>query len=388
MSIAILMMLLLPICSANKLELTLTQAQRTAWPISLELNEKLPDLFSRTLRQDVSLSGVMVESTENPKAEYKIHPCEKGVCLSRADHPGTVIAFQGNGSNIMLAHQVMDYFMKDTLNIPGWFHNQLAYVTVSGNNYTNRTYQLEVSDITGKETHTVFSSKEPIMSPAWSPHGDQLAYVSYETNQPTLWVQDLATGKRTLMSQEPGINGAPSWSPDGNRLAYVMTVSGHPKIYVKNLRSKDSTQITFGRSIDTEPVWSTDGSMLYFTSNRSGSPQIYSMRLKDKHVERVTYQGPYHVRPTISKNKKLLTLTKVEGRWGVMLHDLEHDTTKLLSVSGTEDQPMIHPEGYFAVYTKRFGVHTMLEIAHVTDPIRYRLPAESGTVRFPTWSQT
>ena len=377
----------MPLCFASQLELTLTQAQSTAWPVKLEIDKALPNGFTTTLKKDLALSGVMVES-DQPKVIYQISQCADAVCVMRTDKPGARIAFTGHGSDVMLGHQIMDYMMKDALHIPGWFHNRLAYVTITGNNYNNRAYQLEVSDITGQETHTVLKSQEPIMSPAWSPDGNRLAYVSFESQQPSLWWQDLQSGKRTMISEKPGINGAPAWSPDGKRLAYVMTVSGHPKIYITNLDNQESQQLTFGRSIDTEPAWDHSGEAIYFTSNRSGSPQIYRYSFKDNAVNRVTYEGTYHVRPTVSKNNRLVTLTKLEGRWGVMVHDLAKESSRLLSASGTEDQPMIHPEGYFAVYTKRFGSHTMLEIAHVTDSIRYRLPAKAGTVRFPTWSQT
>lgn len=383
----ILLVCLMPFSFANQLKLTLTQAQRTAWPVQVILDETMPIGFISTIKKDIALSGVMVES-DHPKVTYQITRCDQSVCVMRKDRPGARMAFTGHGSEVMLAHQIMDYMMKDTLNVPGWFHNRLAYVTVSGNNYNNRSYQLEVSDITGHETHTVFKSLEPIMSPAWSPDGGRLAYVSFESQQPSLWWQDLKSGQRTKISEKPGINGAPAWSPDGKKLAYVMTVSGHPKIYMVDLHTQESQQITFGRSIDTEPTWDHKGSAIYFTSNRSGSPQIYRFNFSDKQISRVTYEGPYHVRPTISKNNRLLTLTKLDGRWGVMVHDLAKEASRVLSASGTEDQPMIHPEGSFAVYTKRFGSHTMLEIAHVTESIRYRLPAESGTVRFPTWSQT
>ncbi len=371
---------------AQRLELTLTQAQKAPWPISLDVAEGVSETIVNVLEQDIKLSGVLTHDPSHAQVVYRVEPCKEGVCVGHQGQP-TATAVTGDGSDVMLAHHLMDYIMQDALGTPGWFHHRLVYVVTSGNNMKDRNYHLEVSDILGRDVQTVFQSHEPIMSPAWSHDGQKIAYVSFEKYEPSLWVQDLQSGQREMVSGIPGINGAPAWSPDDKTLALVLTKTGTPKLYTLNLASAKLSQLTSGRGIDTEPQWSQDGQSVVFTSNRSGTPQIYRYHFQDQSIDRLTYQGGSHVRPTLSTNGKMVTLAK-DMRWGVMYHDLQQESSRLISASGSEDQPMIHPQGYLVIYTKRFGSQTMLEIAHVSDPIRYRLPAKSGFIRFPTWSHS
>ena len=386
MRLITIVLFLMASLQASRLELRLTQAQKSLWPIALQVDSRISKTISEVLEQDIKLSGALTLDPQRAQATYVIEPCDQNVCIGRTGLTQKAV-IAGSGSDVMLAHHLMDYVMQDALGTPGWFHHRLAYVITEGNNLKDRRYRLEVSDILGQEVHTLFKSSEPIMSPAWSHSGDKLAYVSFEEQRPTLWVQELNSGKRWQVSAEPGINGAPAWSPDDKQMALVLSKSGTPKLFLLNIESGDLKQLTSGSSIDTEPQWMEDGSSLVFTSSRSGTPQIYQYYLQQGKIERITFHPGAHVRPTLGGAHRMLTLSK-EQRWGVLFHDLANDQQRYLSASGSEDQPMLHPQGYLAIYTKRFGSQTMLEIAHVSDSIRYRLPASSGFIRFPTWSHS
>ena len=119
-------------------------------------------------------------------------------------------------------------------------------------------------------------SRQPIMSPAWSPDGQWIAYVSFENHASAIFVQRVRTGERRQVSARAGINGAPAYSPDGSKLALTLSgSSGNLDIYVLDLATQALTRITDDPAIDTEPAWSPDGKTLYFTSDRAGGPQIY-----------------------------------------------------------------------------------------------------------------
>src|SRR5690606_15632401 len=107
--------------------------------------------------------------------------------------------------------------------IEGVFDTQIAYVTARRNGGSHQ-YALVVSDADGENEHTIMESPDPIMSPAWSPDSRRLAYVSFEGNASSIFVQTLRTGNRIQVSNQPGINGSPAFSPDGRQL--VITLGG------------------------------------------------------------------------------------------------------------------------------------------------------------------
>jgi TolB protein len=202
------------------------------------------------------------------------------------------------------AHQIADAVFEKILGIRGAFSTRIAYISVLGH-LPNKTFQLIVADADGENPHVVMQSREPLMSPSWSPDGTSLAYVSFEDRLPTMYVQTLKTGERHVVSAHAGVNQAPSWSPDGRKMALVLsTRDGNLDIYVLDLATQQLTRITDDPGIDTEPQWSKDGQSLYFTSDRAGGPQIYKVGLKpgDK-PRRLTFQGSYNARPRISPDE-------------------------------------------------------------------------------------
>src|SRR5690606_26892949 len=187
-----------------------------------------------------------------------------------------------------VAHQIADAVYEKILGVPGAFFTRIAYITATGTG-SNAQYALMVADSDGYNPQTVVSSPEPLLSPSWSPDGNKLAYVSFEGGNSSIYIHDISTGSRQLISKFRGINSSPAFSPDGNRLALPLSRSGNPEIYVMNLGSKALTQITNHFSIDTEPTWSADGGSLYFTSDRGGQPQIYKAAAGGGSASRVSF---------------------------------------------------------------------------------------------------
>ncbi len=176
-----------------------------------------------------------------------------------------------NKAGLRLAsHQAADMIFEKILGIRGAFATRIAYIAVLGH-LPNRNYRLIVADADGENPHVVMEYKEPLMSPAWSPDGQSLAYVSFENRLPSVYVQNLKSGERRRVSAKAGVNQAPAWSPDGKRLALTLsTRDGNLDIYVMDLATEALTRVTDDPGIDTEPQWSKDGQNLYFTSDRAG----------------------------------------------------------------------------------------------------------------------
>lgn len=291
------------------------------------------------------------------------------------------------GTMRRIAHRAADMIYEKLTGIKGVFDTKVAYVTAqlrAGKQY----YSLVVSDQDGENEHTIMESTDPIMSPAWSPDSRRLAYVSFEGNKSSVFVQTLRTGNRSQVSNKAGINGAPSFSPDGRKLVVTLGgIDGNLDIYVLDINSRQTRRLTTHRAIDTEGSWSPDGRYIYFTSDRSGGPQIYRVSTNGGSVERITYEGSYNARPRLSPDGlKLAMVHNDRGNYRIAVMDMERDDLLILSTGRQDESPSFAPNSDTLIYATRQGRDGVLETVSADGLIRQRMASGQGDVREPVWS--
>lgn len=346
-----------------------------------------PEDFAGIIAADLQRTGKIAPQPPQAPADYSV-----AGQASPGGSRGYIVQFQlkdAQGGQLLnlsfdvpanqlrpVAHRISDLIYEKLTGEKGLAGTRIAFVAGGGG-----AWYLAVADVDGQNPQVILRSGQPIMSPAWSPDGSRLAYVSFEGRRPQIIVQDVYTGARRVASAAPGINGAPSWSPDGQRLAFTLSKDGNPEIYALGLGSQSPVRLTSNGAIDTEPVWLPDGSIV-FTSDRGGSPQLYRIGSGGGAAQRLTFEGDYNARPAVSPDGRYIAMMhRRGGRFHIAVLDLQTRQFRVLTPGGTDESPSFAPNGKMIIYSNGQRLKAVsLDGANQQDVVL------RGVARDPAWA--
>jgi len=326
----------------------------------------------------LAVGSVTQKSPGQYEVRYRLYDIRKGESLN-----GLIVS--ASEDNLRLAaHKISDDIIFKLLGERGVFSTRLSYVMKEG-----KRYRLVISDADGQNMRNALNSSEPIISVAWSPDGQKIAYVSFEDRKPIVYVHELATGRRIVLSNERGNNSAPSWAPDGKSLAVSLSKDGNTQIYRVNADGSNLRRLTQGNTIDTEPQFSPDGKFIYFTSDRGGNPQIYRISADGERGEparRITFKQPYATSARISPDGK--SLAYIGGAGGgyklFLMNLLTGDSTPMTDTS-FDESPSFAANGRYILYSTQVGGKKVLAAVSVDGYVKQILSVPGSDVRQPSW---
>ncbi len=336
----------------------------------------------RVLRQDYLVVGEIADlAPRRYRLRFELLDVYKGETIAGYELESSAADLRAS------AHHIADIVYEKLIGEPSVFATRIAYVTATRLGDGKTRSSLYVADSDGYGAQRIVSSNEPLMSPAWSPDGRRLAYVSFERGRPAIYVQEVQSGRRRRVAAFKGINGAPAWSPDGRKLAMTLSKDGNPDIYLMDLATRKLTRVTRHWAIDTEAAFAPDGRSLVFTSDRGGRPQIYRVRLDGGRPERVTWEGRYNARASFSPDgRKLVMVTQVGQDFRIGVLDLASGRLDVLSDGPLDESPSFAPNGRILIYAAERGNRGLLATVSVDGSVKQRLATQRGDVREPAWS--
>ncbi len=252
------------------------------------------------------------------------------------------------------AHKASDAIYEALTGESGYFDSRIVFIDERGPK-TKKVKRLAIMDQDGENPVYLLGGSDLVLTPRFSPNSQTIVYLSYENNNPNVYLLDIETGRRELLGDFPGMTFAPHLSPDGNSLILTMSRRGNSDVYVMDLRSRSTTRLTTDPAIDVSASYSPDGKKIVFNSDRGGSPQLYTMDANGKNVKRISFgKGRYSAPIWSPRGDKIAFARSHNGKFGIGVMDTDGKNERILTDSFLDESPTWSPNGRVIIFAREY----------------------------------
>lgn len=261
----------------------------------------------RVINAQALVSGqVTRESDGRLKAEFRLWDVFAGEQLIGQQF------FTGQKNWRRVAHIIADAIYEKLTGEKGYFDTRIVFVDEQGSKL-KRVKRLAIMDQDGANPRILTKGGDLVLTPRFSPTRQEITYMSFDGGEPRVYLLQIATGKREIVGNFPGMTFSPRFSPDGQKVIMSLQQDGNANIYTMDLRSRATTRLTSTTAIDTGPSYSPDGQRIVFESDRGGRQQLYVMDANGGGAQRISFGNGSYSTPVWSPRGDLIAFTKQTG---------------------------------------------------------------------------
>ena len=244
-----------------------------------------------------------------------------------------------------VAHIIADAIYERVTGEKGYFDTRIVFVSETGPKNA-RQRQLAIMDQDGANVSMLTDAKNLVLTPRFSPNRQEVTYMSFENDQPRVYLLQLETGQREVVGNFPGMTFAPRFSPDGQRVIMSLQQEGNANIYTMDLRSRTTTRLTSTAAIDTSPSYSPDNNSIVFESDRGGRQQLYVMNADGSGQKRISFGDGSYSTPVWSPRGDLIAFTKQSGgKFSIGVMKPDGSGERILTTGFHNEGPTWAPNG-------------------------------------------
>jgi TolB protein len=307
----------------------------------------------RSLGSQVLLEVAFATEEGNLVLEGRLYDLKSGEPILGKRYRGEATAAR------RVAHTFADEIVQYFAGRRGISSTALAFVSDRSGSRPNEFKEIFLMDYDGHNQRPVTAHKTISLSPSFSPSNDAVAYTSYFSGRPGLYLVVLPGGSKRAVVTDGSLNANPTFSPDGARIAFTRSLGdGNSEIFVCNRDGSGLRQLTHANGIDANPAWSPGGREIAFTSSRSGEPQLYTMDVEGANVRRISLQGEYNDGAEWNPDGTRLAYASRTGsnRFDILLADLVTlEATRLTSGPASNESPSFSPDGQRIAFARTLG---------------------------------
>ncbi len=325
---------------------------------------------------DYVVKSVMTHSGNSLVMEFRLIETATGKLAAGVKYRGTI------SDQRIMAHRFANKIVRAVTGEDGLTLSKILFVGKKG-----RTKEIYSADFDGHNIRRETNQKTIVLSPRYSPDGRFIAFTSYRTGRPCLYIKDVKSGAIFRSACFKGSNIAHAWHPASRKLAVTLSRSGTPNLYLIDIRGKILKRLTWGRSINISPSWSPDGNQLVFVSDRAGAPQLYILNIGSGAVRRLTFSGNYNTDPQWSpRGDKIVYASRVNGKFQIFIISPNGGEPEQLTFIGSNENPSWSPDGRQILFSStRDGSKKTLYVMYLNGTAQRRLLSFGDGTAMPSW---